>query len=185
MRDREEFKTLIEQKREKYYAMRAKRKKQLLAAVIPVAACVVLCCVLLSAPVSRLFSGIKETVEPENAPVSVESQTDVLSVDVFPLPFPEWEQNGLQRRLHYTNPQKMNELLSYFSQLTLSDSPESAENDPGGTGYQVIVTYRNGTTLTYVHSRNQYLRINDGAWKGMQYEEAVQLEELLKRLPSD
>ena len=174
MKNREDFKSLIYEKCEKERAQIKKKRKRYAAVLTPVAVCFVLCCVLFTLPVwnQKNSDGVPENNEEHYV-------LSVVSVDVVTLP------ESQQYERHYTDEAKIQAIISYFNNLTLSDNIDAAADESAGMSYLVTVTYNDGSELTYVHFGNKYLRINNGAWKEMRYEEAVHLEELLNELQTD
>ncbi|MGN0479048.1 MAG: hypothetical protein ACI4GO_06415 [Hominenteromicrobium sp.] len=85
----------------------------------------------------------------------------------------------------YTSPGKIQEIVSYLNGLTLrTDFPE----DPDaycGMAYKLTLTMADGTEREFTHFANMFLREGDGGWLRMTYEEASELDNIIRRIPSD
>ena len=200
MRNREEFKALIEEKKKRYYAQRRRKRIRLLAVLVPSAACAALCCGMLAMslhplPLQMPGESVPQDTKRTNPVISDEAEKPdglgtqstplydgrpaVVSAQVTSLPVSDAYEG------RYTDPQKAGEIAAYFDGLTLSDMTDGYADTSAGMSLIVTITYQDGSTRTYVHFGNRYLRIDGGSWKQMRYEEAVELGNLIERLPFD
>ncbi|MBE6958011.1 MAG: hypothetical protein E7447_02515 [Ruminococcaceae bacterium] len=93
--------------------------------------------------------------------------------------------HGSQSRT-YTDPEKINQIIAYFDNLSLVE--EANPEGVMGGGWQITYTYADGSTFQIIHSGNVYLHLlHPSGTKNyhMVYEEANAFDRLIYDLPSD
>ena len=71
-------------------------------------------------------------------------------------------------------------IINYLENLTLQSAVDENPDEYDSMTIEIIVTYEDGSELTLYHSGNKFIRSDDSEWYKMDYEQAAQLEELLK-----
>ena len=78
----------------------------------------------------------------------------------------------------------VNAIVDYFSNLHLISDFEENPDEYNGMTLVVSIEYHNGTSSTIYHFGNKFVRVDDGPWYKMDYEEASRFHPLLQELCS-
>ena len=78
----------------------------------------------------------------------------------------------------------VNAIVDYFSNLHLISDFEENPDEYTGMTLVVSIEYHNGTSSTIYHFGNMFVRVDDGPWYKMDYEEASRFHPLLQELCS-
>ena len=78
----------------------------------------------------------------------------------------------------------VNAIVDYFSNLHLISDFEENPDEYDGMTLVVSIEYHNGTSSTIYHFGNMFVRVDDGPWYKMDYEEASRFHPLLQELCS-
>ena len=78
----------------------------------------------------------------------------------------------------------VNAIVDYFSNLHLISDFEENPDEYNGMTLVVSIEYHNGTSSTIYHFGNMFVRVDDGPWYKMDYEEASRFHPLLQELCS-
>ncbi len=85
----------------------------------------------------------------------------------------------------YTDREKIGRIVSYLNGLRVKDRfPENPDEYCGGA-YTLVLTLADGTQREFIHFGNMFLRETGGDWKRMTYEQASELDRLVRAMPSD
>ena len=82
----------------------------------------------------------------------------------------------------YTSSYKIKRIINYLNRLTLESEFIENPNDYVGGTLVIQINYKNGTVETVYHCANMFIRLNNGDWKRMKYEEAEQLDKIIDEL---
>lgn len=85
----------------------------------------------------------------------------------------------------YTDRDKIGEVVSYLNGLRLRQLFSEDPDEYAGQSLVLTLTLADGTTREFTHFGNLFLMERGGAWQRMEYEQAVRLDGLLRRLPTD
>lgn len=73
-------------------------------------------------------------------------------------------------------------VYDYLSTLTLEDDFEENPDEYNGMTWVISLEYEDSDTITVYHFGNMFIRMENGSWYKMRYDEASQFEALLNEL---
>ena len=73
-------------------------------------------------------------------------------------------------------------IIDYLSTLNLESNFEENPNEYDGMTWVISLQYENGDALTIYHFGNMFIRVEDGSWYKMTYDEASRFDTLLDEL---
>ena len=82
------------------------------------------------------------------------------------------------------NGEQAKAITDYLSNLKLQKDFEENPNDYGGMTWDISIEYENGDILTVHHFGNMFIRLENGIWYKMNFEEASYFSILLEELNS-
>ena len=96
-----------------------------------------------------------------------------------------FEDGPLHCRRHYTQDEKMSQILAYLRQIDPYGTPQEDPLLTDGSLFQISLTYSDGSKKIYEQKGDRFLRQDGGPWENINPAKAEALGQLLGTLPSD
>lgn len=112
--------------------------------------------------------------ESQNAPYRVVTQIHILY------------QNGrLEAERSISKPDKLQSILDYLRQIDPYGTPFENPEEVSGSNFHITVLYSDGTSRLYRQRADRYMCIDDGPWKRIDPQKALELSRLMGAMASD
>ena len=97
----------------------------------------------------------------------------------------DFENRGLRARRNYTAAEKMQQVLNYLRIIDPYGNPEEDPEAAGGSSFRITLTYSDGHQKVYLQKSDRFMKTDDGVWKKIDPDRAVELGRILGRMESD
>lgn len=97
----------------------------------------------------------------------------------------DWNRNGYHFSRHYTDAQKMEDILLYLRYAQTKEIPEADPEALPGSVYEITVVLMDGKKHIYRQQHHQFFRREQDPWQSISPELAIQLYALLRQNKSD
>ena len=123
---------------------------------------------------SRYNTGvvISTVVGSGNVPMEWNSTKEIASITIDSLP-----ENGQEKII--TDKRKIEQIRQCICELTLVEDFEEKPDEYSGATYCINVLNSDGSQVEIVFFGNMFIKVDDGKWLRLDYDEAIELEELL------
>lgn len=183
MKNREQFKSSIYKKLERYNAKKITTRRMWFKLGTPLAACFILACVFFSGSIldifaTKDFNGITQSDDTKGF------IPEIITFEIMPS-----STDVAESERTYTDTVKIEKISNYIDSLRLSDFNgyiEEINNDGSiGVSYTITFTYIDSIKNVYVNFNDCLIMTNDSEWKKMEYDQAITLESLIKELTGE
>ena len=96
-----------------------------------------------------------------------------------------YENGPIRGSLQYEEDQKMQLILDYLRLINPYGQPAEDPETAGGTSFQIVLTYSDGSTKHYRQKADRYLKTDQGPWLCIPPQKALELSLLLGYLETD
>ena len=96
-----------------------------------------------------------------------------------------FENSPFRMQWHYNTSAKMRAILNYLRWLDPYGKPEQNPEKIAGNYFEIIVSYSDGCSKTYVQKADQFFWEDGQGWKRIDPKRAITLSQILGKMQSD
>ncbi len=85
----------------------------------------------------------------------------------------------------YRDTEKINKIVGYLNEISLKGTFTENPDYYVGMTYIINISYADGSQNIVYHFGNMFIRLKEGEWKRMTYNQAQKLDKLIQDNPSD
>ena len=97
----------------------------------------------------------------------------------------DFENRGLRANRNYTAAKKMQQVLNYLRIIDPYGSPEEDPENVEGSSFRITLSYSDGHQKVYLQKSDRFMKTDNGNWKKIDPDRALELGRILGRLESD
>ena len=127
------------------------------------------CCILV-----LFLSGCCNPNRAESTPYRVISQIRV-----------SYENGPLQAKRTFINSEKIQRIVGYLRYIDPYGTPDENPEKVSGSNFVITLDYSDGSHKTYHQRADRFMRVDNGPWKRVESQKAIELSRILGTLPSD
>ena len=96
-----------------------------------------------------------------------------------------YQNQALETRQQFTQPEKLQRIVDYLRRIDPYGTPIEAPETVAGSDFYITLLYSDGSQRRYHQRADRYMRVEQGAWKRIDPDKALELSRLLGSMPSD
>jgi len=97
----------------------------------------------------------------------------------------DFEHRGLRANRNYTAAEKMQQVLNYLRIIDPYGNPEEDPETAEGSSFRITLSYSDGHQKVYLQKSDRFMKTDNGNWKKIDPDRALELGRILGRLESD
>lgn len=97
----------------------------------------------------------------------------------------DYQSGPLQEQWLFSTPEKMQLIVDYLRSIDPYGAPGEVPEETPGSDFQIKLLYSDGSLRHYHQHADRFMRIDDGPWKRIDPQKALELSQILGQLSSD
>lgn len=97
----------------------------------------------------------------------------------------DFENRGLRASRYYTAAEKMQQVLNYLRIIDPYGHPEEDPETAEGSSFRITLSYSDGHQKVYLQKSDRFMKTDNGSWKKIDPDRALELGRILGQLESD
>ena len=97
----------------------------------------------------------------------------------------DFENRGLRASRNYTAAEKMQQVLNYLRIIDPYGNPEEDPETAEGSSFRITLSYSDGHRKVYLQKSDRFMKTDNGSWKKIDPDRALELGRILGQLESD
>lgn len=188
MRNRDEFKALIWEKKRAYYERKKKQRRRIVFTLLPAAVCFFLCILLYRDGIQSIQSNPSLQLHgsiTEDTHVNFSTGTDSYG-EQFPsfivgnsnphIAVAAWLRNPSGDEWNCEEPVQLYNCFELLREYANADASSGAIPGEDARVYTAVFTFRDGGSATYEYRKDGYIRVDGGRWMMIENGNSVEAE---------
>lgn len=97
----------------------------------------------------------------------------------------DYQGGPLQEQWLFSSPEKIQLIVDYLRGIDPYGAPSEVPEETPGGDFQIKLLYSDGSLRHYHQRADRFMRIDDGPWKRIDPQKALELSQILGQLSSD